>query len=397
MRLIGVMDNKLYIAAAGAGKTTTLVKEALKLSPQKVLITTFTESNAAEIKSKLINESGCCPENIEVVTWFSFLLRQMVRPYQSELVPETHKWNIGFYLVSKKSGQRFDSDGEPIKNKMGFPMYWGADNPTRYYFTSDRKIYSDKISIFSLEVNKAAKGKLIKRLEKVFDYIFIDEIQDMVGYDLDIIKLLLSSKIALTLVGDPRQVTYTTHFSAKYKKYGSGKVKEFIENELGKNISCKVDTETLKHSHRNPKLICDYSSMIYSNFPKTEPCNCVSCKGDENVDKGVFRIDPKCVRKFLTERSVTQLRWGSNVSVEDDFPVFTYGNSKGKTFDNVLLYPTKPMIEWIKNNDSKLTDEARAKFYVGITRAKNASVIVLNISIQCNLPTINLRGQTFEH
>ena len=72
--------NLLLIAAAGAGKTTYVVREALK-SRDKVLITTFTTENEAEIKKKIIKEKGFIPENIVVQTWFSFLLEHGVRPY----------------------------------------------------------------------------------------------------------------------------------------------------------------------------------------------------------------------------------------------------------------------------------------------------------------------------
>lgn len=44
------MSNKLIIAAAGSGKTTLLVKEALAQKNGKVLITTYTQANEAEIK-----------------------------------------------------------------------------------------------------------------------------------------------------------------------------------------------------------------------------------------------------------------------------------------------------------------------------------------------------------
>ena len=47
------MVNRLMIAAAGAGKTTYLVEEALKQSGN-VLITTFTNANEMEIKKKLM-------------------------------------------------------------------------------------------------------------------------------------------------------------------------------------------------------------------------------------------------------------------------------------------------------------------------------------------------------
>ena len=46
------MNNKLIIAAAGSGKTTVLVKKALQIKDEKVLITTYTQANEAEIKKR---------------------------------------------------------------------------------------------------------------------------------------------------------------------------------------------------------------------------------------------------------------------------------------------------------------------------------------------------------
>ena len=37
--------NELIIAAAGSGKTTYLVREALKIKDENVLVTTFTDEN----------------------------------------------------------------------------------------------------------------------------------------------------------------------------------------------------------------------------------------------------------------------------------------------------------------------------------------------------------------
>ena len=50
-----MMNNKLIIAAAGSGKTTYLINEAMKFKDEKVLITTYTEANEEEIKT--YNES----------------------------------------------------------------------------------------------------------------------------------------------------------------------------------------------------------------------------------------------------------------------------------------------------------------------------------------------------
>ena len=78
-------NNKLIIAAAGSGKTTFLVEEALKQKEGKVLITTYTQANEAEIRKKIIEENhkknglACIPENVTVQSWFSFLLQHGVR------------------------------------------------------------------------------------------------------------------------------------------------------------------------------------------------------------------------------------------------------------------------------------------------------------------------------
>lgn len=50
--------SSLIIAAAGAGKTTFLVKQALKIS-ENILITTFTDANEQSIREKFYEINGC--------------------------------------------------------------------------------------------------------------------------------------------------------------------------------------------------------------------------------------------------------------------------------------------------------------------------------------------------
>ena len=68
------MSNKLIIAAAGAGKTTYLVQEAHRRKDKNILITTFTDNNASEIKYKFIALYGSVPGNVTILPWVSFLL-----------------------------------------------------------------------------------------------------------------------------------------------------------------------------------------------------------------------------------------------------------------------------------------------------------------------------------
>ena len=109
------MVNQLIIAAAGSGKTTYLVKNALQQS-DNVLITTFTIANEMEIRNKFLEFNGCVPHNITIQTWYSFLLQHGVRPFQGVVLDD--KIN-GMILVDSKSGKKYDG-------KYG-PVYYGEE------------------------------------------------------------------------------------------------------------------------------------------------------------------------------------------------------------------------------------------------------------------------------
>ena len=263
--------NKLIIAAAGSGKTTFLVEQAKKVKDKNVLITTYTEANESEIRKKF---NGRIPKNVTIQTWFSFLLQHGVRPYQSVMNDDLHEKKIGFYLSEEKSGKRHNSKGEPIlintQRLVRNNQFTGEKKIFSYYFfTKALKIYSDKISEFIIECNKKTQGEIIKRITRIYPHIYIDEIQDLAGWELQITKLLFNSKSNVLLVGDPRQVTYLTHHSSKYGKYKDGRIKEFVESECNKKKEiCNIDENTLQKSHRNNKAICDFSSLTISQLCK---------------------------------------------------------------------------------------------------------------------------------
>lgn len=369
--------NKLVVAAAGSGKTTFLVDTACKIPSEKVLITTYTEANESEIKQRIIQTKGSIPANITIQTWFSFLLQHGVRPYQSVLDDSLHDQDIGFFLTSEKSGRKFDYQGNPILIG-GHPIYWGEKDFKKYYFTNNMKIYSDKISRFVIECNKRSQNEVINRIARTFSHIFIDEVQDLAGYDLDLIKLFFKSRSSVLLVGDPRQVTYLTHHSPKYGKYSDGQIKSFVENELGKKIHCEIDETTLNVSHRNNQLICDYSAKLFPSLPPPRACNCKQCRDNVTEHEGIFLVRPSDIDKYLSIYNPTQLRWSAFVKCNPNYRSMNFGQSKGLAFDRVLIYPTKDMLKWIKVNNSTLKNEARAKLYVGITRARHSTAIVID-------------------
>lgn len=361
--------NCLIVAAAGSGKTTYLARKALGCA-DPVLITTFTLANEAEIRKKIIEINGFIPPNITVQTFFSFLLQHGVRPYQGYL----YKSNIrGMLLVNEQSGIRY-------KTKQGFNVLYAEDKEfEKHYFSNSQKIYSDKISKFIVRANTECGGEIISRLSRIYANIYFDEIQDMAGYDLEIIKLLFATSSNVLLVGDPRQVTYQTHHDKMHKGYKDGKIEEFILDKC-KKLDCFVDKESLNVSHRNNSKICSFSSRLYDQYPASQACNCATCRAVVTDHEGIFVVRTKDVTHYSSLYKPTVLRYSGAGDYE-----WNFGASKGLGFERVLIYPTKGMAKYLKDGVARTgtgnkTKEAFdiAKFYVASTRARRSVGIVMD-------------------
>ncbi|RJE47910.1 DNA helicase II [Dehalobacter sp. MCB1] len=355
------MNNKLIIAAAGSGKTTYIVEQALMVKHSKVLITTFTEANSKEILKKFIEVNGAVPPNVMIQTWFSFLLQHGVKPFQGVLTE--HRIN-GILLVNTKSAVKYFFRGKPIC----FP----ETDVNMHYFDPQYRLYTDKLSKFAFRCNERTNGDVIKRICKIYQYIFIDEIQDMAGYDLDLIKCLMQNADNLLMVGDPRQVTYHTHDEQKNKSYINGAIDKYIQEKC-EGISCKIDISSLKHSYRNNNKICIFANSI---FPEYEACESKSDKTSEH--DGVFLLKSSDVDEYLKKFRPVQLRDSVKTLVNINYPAINIGESKGLTFERVLLYATKPMTDWMRNHSTSLKDQSKSKFYVAVTRAKFSTAIVFD-------------------
>ncbi len=197
--ILTMPSNKIVIASAGAGKTTEIVREALALCPKKSAVVTFTLNNVEEIRSKFFEINGCVPPEVTVYPWFTFMLHEMARPYQGIVhVPRI----TSVHLINGASTQ-----------------YIKKADIKKYYFNKSNEIYSDKLSDFRSFCEKESGGAVLNRLKDMYAHILIDEVQDLAGFDIDILEALLSSPIEITLVGDIRQSTFRTNYSHKNKGF----------------------------------------------------------------------------------------------------------------------------------------------------------------------------------
>ena len=355
------MSGKLFIAAAGAGKTRKIIHDSIA-TDKKVLILTYTITNEQQIINRFKDKLGIVPGNITISTWFSFLLNEGIRPYQ---------------------GSRFKERIEGIIFVNGQHITY-EKKESNDYFAKENKIYTDKLAECVIELNNNSQGKVFERITKMYDRIYIDEVQDMVGYDLAVLKNLITTHTDVIMVGDPRQCTYSTHSPRKYKKYSFGKIDEFLKKEC-KHLDVEIDENTLNCTYRNNDLICSFANKLYPNRTPVTSIN----KAQDEFD-GVKIIDIEDVDAYLEKSKAIQLRDSKKTKVNTKYPCYNFGQSKGLEFKRVLIYPTKPMWDWIIDNSKELKDQSKAKFYVAITRAFDSAVIVRKDKQKCNLPMMKL-------
>lgn len=203
-------SNLVIIAAAGARKTERIVDTALADPSKRTLVVTYTNENQREITARIERKNGVIPPNVQVIGWFSFLINECARPFQRSVFGDPYYLRRLNFL-----GRKPDRIGK---------------NNRAYFFDSHRDIYRDGVSDFAVLANTNTDGSVIRRLERAYDRILIDEVQDLTGFDLDILDLLLSSRIDITAVGDPRQFMIRTTNVTRNRKYcGTGIVAWFKE------------------------------------------------------------------------------------------------------------------------------------------------------------------------
>jgi DNA helicase-2/ATP-dependent DNA helicase PcrA len=342
--------NRAIICAAGGGKTTGIVREAFADKHARSALVTYTRNNEREIQSKFFALSAAIPPHVEIMTWYVFLLQELARPYRNFM----HDQRIdGLCWVEGRSA-------------LGI----AATKISTHYFADKRKIYSDKISKFICECNKMSDGAIMKRLSNRFDHIFIDEVQDLAGYDLEVVELMLKAGIKVTLVGDHRQSILTTNNNNMNNAFKGIKiVKKFRLWEKAKLLTTSYDTK----SHRCHQHI---ASLADSLFPNEQPTT--SLNSEVTGHDGVFVVPTSKLAEYLRLFRPQILRYDRRTQCSNFSQPMNFGEAKGLTFDRVLIYPHGPCDQWLRSGDPNKMGASNTKMYVGITRARFSVAFVFD-------------------
>lgn len=225
----------LVIAGPGSGKTTVLTArirnliEEYSVNPANILVITFTKAAANEMKSRFNNMMGRST-NVTFGTFhavFFMILRAAYNYSVDSIIKEDVRQNIIKQAI-ERSRLEPDDLNEIVSNITGeisrvktetidINAYYSASCPEeefrdiyKYYVKTLKKmglIDFDDMLLYCHELLTTRRDILAKWQQK-YQYILIDEFQDINKIQYDIIKLLAKPQDNLFIVGDDDQSIY---------------------------------------------------------------------------------------------------------------------------------------------------------------------------------------------
>lgn len=327
------MDKRVIFAVAGAGKTTYIVNK-LDLD-KKYLILTYTNGNFQNLKVEILKKFNYFPSNIDLCTYFSFLLSFCCKPLLG------HKFKI--------RGINWD---------LSPPMSTKESDVKAYFFDKNDRLLHNRIS--KLLIYQNVVEELKHRLERYYDSIFIDEVQDFAGHDFDLLEKISIANFDLIYVGDFYQHTYDT------------------SRDRNKNSSLHDDYDLYKKRFKKMGLGVDETSLIRSHRCSPTTCKFVT----DNLGIQIFshRNDETRIIEIKTqEQANIVLQDDNNVKLflqkHYEYQCFSknWGESKGEnSYKDVCIVLGKDALKKYLNKElTTLPTITKNKLYVAITRAKN--------------------------
>ncbi|MFZ4868807.1 hypothetical protein ACOYX3_16520 [Enterococcus entomosocium] len=347
-------SGKIILARAGSGKTYHIANAFDE--KKSVLFITFTNQNVANVKKEIMQRfNNIIPNNIEVITYSSFLYSWIIRPLEAVLPFENIR------------SRGVDIFKEPVPHTNPPTKGYITDDKIGHYLNPDNnRYYSGRMSKLIIKNKKILKPLIEERLSLLVDTIYIDEFQDFKGEDFDLLMLLMKSKKVYTVaVGDFYQHSVAMTSSKSGKPYKKQKV--FLTEEefcLSLPKSLEVDREVLKKSRRVPSNIC-------SVIEKKLGIDILSC----NEQKGSFKyiIDIHELEQLLIHEECVKLVY-KNAKVFQYQPAINWSYCKGDTYSKVLVILTEPYEKFSeeKYKIPKSASQAEVnKLYVALTRSNN--------------------------
>jgi superfamily I DNA/RNA helicase len=440
--IISNNNHVLCIAGAGSGKTTVLTRKIeflikyKSVDPRKILAITFTKKARQEMEDRLIGFS-----NISIKTFNSFcegiLIKHNDLIYDTQVSMVNYRDKIiitrkaltklgtnmssainQYFSVGQKRGKTSEQLANIFMNDCFFIRdYLKSQNKSRAEFdTSDpaaalvfgvgsyidsymkkngKRDYTDQL----IDTIKLFEDH--KELIPDYDYILIDEYQDINSSQIKLIELINSPN--LFCVGDPRQsifgwrgssIKYILDFEVKYpfaqtitltKNYRSNKhivslinksIKDMGVEDLISTIDKDKDIHLLTFSNEQNEFEFVSQKIIGSGLPKEQIF--VLARTNRQLAEFSKKLKLKGISHVIKSDEINR----SILAKKGEVTLATIHAIKGLEAEMVFVigctplnFPCRgsehPVIDMVKVEESDKEEEEKRLFYVAMSRAKN--------------------------
>ena len=228
----------MVLAGPGSGKTSVIVERTAYMtkeggiSPTNILVVTFSRAAAKEMKERFLNFTG---QEYTPITFGTFhgvfygILKQAYGFTAANILTEEEKMAILRELAMNYGGDLAEEGDFPEEVAKEISVVKGNRISLEYYYSSccpdevfrqiyreyikicqaGRKLDFDDMILYCYELFDKRKD-ILAAWQNKFQYILVDEFQDINQLQYDIVKLLAKPQDNLFIVGDDDQSIY--HF-----------------------------------------------------------------------------------------------------------------------------------------------------------------------------------------
>jgi len=282
----------LVLAGAGSGKTRTIIYRAAylinqrKVDPFNILIVTFTNKAASELRERLYTYFGINPSGLWVGTFHSICLRILRSEFkftpfnsnftiydsddQKSLLKKIYKKldisKENFPLAQMKSSISKRKNEFLLPEDLQFLRNEGFSNRIylKIYTEYQKELVNnncldfDDIMVYTLKLLQENK-EILHKYQDIFKYVMIDEYQDTNVIQYKLTSLLSEPENNICVVGDDDQAIYS---------WRGADITNILKFD-------KIHKETkvirLEQNYRSSKQILDIANQLISNNEERHP------------------------------------------------------------------------------------------------------------------------------
>lgn len=332
------MDKRVIFAVAGSGKTSLILKR-LTLD-QRALIITYTENNHAHLRNSIIKKFGVIPKNITLMTYFSFLHGFCYRP-----------------ILQQRLGTQGLTFRLPLQDNQ-YPL-----TDMRRFRNGGGRLYHNRLA--KLVQEKGCLPTIKARIERFYDCVYVDEVQDFAGHDFNLLILVSAAKSEMLFVGDFYQHTFDTSRDGSVNSSLHDDITRYEKRFRDAKIT--VDKETLSTSWRCGTTVCEFIRTqlgIDIRAQEDRASRVVVIDNQAHADQ--LHANPNVVKLFYQDH----IKYGCYSQ--------NWGASKGQDHyhDVCVVLNQKSWGQYQKGTLHESGARTRNKLYVAFSRARGGIYLV---------------------